>query len=117
MPTRRGLDAHPRMYLKNPKAEWTEGTLKKNAPKAAHFAQEVAKRLKTRLAEDSAPTMYAAAKAADMSRQTVADILEGRTWGDLPTIYRLEVAVQRRLWFNEDIPRRSGLPSRARRGT
>ena len=102
MPTRRNLKAQPRMYLKDPNEKWLEGDLVGDAPQVAHFARKVAQRLRDRLAEDDAPTAYAAAQAADISRQTVANILEGNTWSDLPTIYRLEVAVKHRLWFNED---------------
>ena len=49
-------------------------------------------------------TAYKLAKEAGVSRQTITNILTGPTWSDLPTIYRLETALQDRLWVNEDIP-------------
>lgn len=70
---------------------------------AAYFTRAVARRLKAILKDDGW-TVYRLAKEAGVSRQTIANILTGATWSDLPTIYRLEVALQQRLWINEDIP-------------
>lgn len=105
MPKRRDLTAQPYVYLRGSrKKDWPEGTLIKSAPQAAHFIKAVAQRLKDKLAEDDAPSAYALAEAAGISRQAISNILQGTTWSDLPTIYRLEVALQQRLWINEDIP-------------
>ena len=76
----------------------------------AHFAKAVAQRLKNKLA-DSDWTMYRLAEESGVSRQTIANILNGDTWCDLPTIYRLEVALQEPLWVNEDIPSIEHKPS------
>ena len=104
MPKRRGLESQPWLYLKNSKKpNWPEGDLEDKAPEVAHFAKGVAQRLKDLLAEDDIWTAYSLAKEADVSRQTVTNILQGETWTDLPTIYRLEVALGRQLWVNDDI--------------
>lgn len=105
MPQRRGLASQPYVYLRGSrKKDWPEGTLIKSAPQAAHFIKAVAQRLKDILADEDAPSAYALAHKAGISRQTITNILQGTTWSDLPTIYRLEVALQQRLWINEDIP-------------
>ena len=49
-------------------------------------------------------TITAIAEDANLSTQTVFNLLEGKTWGDLPSIYRLEVALGARLWINYDLP-------------
>lgn len=54
-------------------------------------------------ASATAPSAYALAEEAGISRQTITNILQGTTLGDLPTIYRLEVALKDHLWINEDI--------------
>ncbi len=38
------------------------------------------------------------AKAADLDTQTVINILNGDTWCEVPTIYRLEKALKTNLW-------------------
>ena len=73
------------------------------APGAARFCKAVAQRLKDGLAA-SDWTACELAQEAGISRQTITNILTGATWSDLPTIYRLEVALQERLWINEDVP-------------
>ena len=104
MPKRRGLSSQPWHYLRVLKQErWPEGALLPSAPGVAHFSKAVAQRLKDKLA-NSDWTAYKLAKAAGISRQTITNILTGATWSDLPTIYRLETALQDRLWVNEDIP-------------
>ena len=104
MPARRGLLSQPWRYLTVYKQDrWPDGALWPNAPAAAYFSRAVARRLKGILA-DSDWTAYKLAKEAGISRQTITNILTGATWSDLPTIYRLEVALQQRLWINEDIP-------------
>ena len=41
------------------------------------------------------------AKKAGLSPQTVLNILNGKTWPDLRTIAKLEIALNTRLWGNE----------------
>ena len=104
MPARRGLLPQPWRYLTvGNQAKWPQGALWRDAPMAAYFTRAVARRLKAILKDDGW-TVYRLAKEAGVSRQTIANILTGATWSDLPTIYRLEVALQQRLWINEDIP-------------
>ena len=76
----------------------------KAPPLSPTFAKQVAERLASKLGEEHTPTRYAVAKEADISRQTLANVLDGRTWADLPTIYRLEVALKHQLWRNDDYP-------------
>ena len=109
MPKRRGLEAKPRNYLK-PGDAWPHGDLvvpgnpDADVPGVVYFARYLAQRLEQTL-EEQAKTKYKAAKDASISRQTINNILTGDTWADLPTIYRLEVALEHRLWHNQDFRR------------
>ena len=74
-------------------------------PDEARFFIEVAKHLHDLCYDDdSETTITAIAEEANLSTQTVFNLLQGKTWGDLPSIYRLEVALRARLWVNPDVP-------------
>ena len=109
MPARPGLEATPRDYLK-PGNDWPDGDLevpgdpKAVVPGVAYFARYLAQRLRDALKE-TGKTKYRIAKDAGIHRQTVANILNGKSWPNLTTIYRLEVALEHRLWHNEDFRR------------
>ena len=109
MPTRPGLEAAPRDYLK-PGAVWPDGDLevpgdpKAAVPGVASFARYLAQRLRDAL-KKTGKTKYRIAKDAGIHRQTVTNILEGESWPNLTTIYRLEVALEHRLWYNDDFRR------------
>ena len=109
MPSLPGLEAKPRDYLK-PGTGWPDGDLEvPNDPEAvvpgvARFARYLAQRLRDAL-QESGKTKYRIAKDAGIHRQTVTNILNGDTWPNLTTIYRLEVALEHRLWHNEDFRR------------
>lgn len=84
---------------------WPLGPFDDGAPREALFAVGVARRLRV-LCEEAAArgvTVTAVAGRANLSVQTVFNLLEGKTWGDLPSIYRLEVALGAVLWHNRDI--------------
>lgn len=109
MPSLPGLEAKPRDYLKAGD-DWPDGDLEvpddptAAVPGVARFARYLAQRLRDALKE-SGKTKYRIAKDAGIHRQTVTNILNGDTWPNLTTIYRLEVALEHRLWHNEDFRR------------
>ena len=59
--------------------------------------------------------MHAIAKQADVNPQTVANLLSGKTWGELPTIFQLESAIKQQLWTHDHLTDSTGeLPSGTR---
>ena len=104
VPSRRGLRTRPRDYL-SPSGRWPHGPFRTDTPREAHFFIDVAKRLRELCDDNKAndTTVTAIAQRANLSVQTVFNLLEGKTWGDLPSIYRLEVALDAALWHNRDI--------------
>ena len=104
MPSRRGLKSRPRDYLKS-RGTWPDSPFWAQTPDEARFFIEVAKHLHDLCYDDdSETTITAIAEEANLSTQTVFNLLQGKTWGDLPSIYRLEVALRARLWVNPDVP-------------
>ena len=65
--------------------------------------QTIARRLRELLKKSETPVRSLALDAA-LNPQTVHNILDGKTWPDLPTIHRLEVVLGERLWVNPDLP-------------
>ena len=103
MPSRRDLLTCPRDYLLSG-GEWPRGPFRARAPDELLFFVELSKQLNDLCYDKENPTTITAiAKDANLSVQTVFNVLEGRTWADLPTIYRLEVALNAPLWQNPDI--------------
>ena len=49
--------------------------------------------------------MNAVSRATNVHTQTVINLLAGRTWGDLPIIWRLEAGLGVRLWSDEHTTR------------
>ena len=94
MPARRNLDASPNEYLADG-GTWPEGPLKKPIKAEAAFLMEIARRLKEVCDETS---HRAVARAADLDVGTVINIINGDTWCEVPTIYRLEKGLQMSLW-------------------
>ena len=104
----------PRDHLEDGTGDWPWGKLirAESAPvpleatlSAAQQAMTLCVRLRT-IMQRSKPrlTVTALAEEAGASRQAIYSVLNGRTWPDLITIHRLEVAVQDQLWVNEAIP-------------
>ena len=107
MPPRRGLKTNPRDYL-IPDGTWPEGPLAHDAPDEARFAMGVGQRLKAHC-EANGLSMNAVSRVTNVPVQTVINLLTGKSWGDLPIIYRLEAGLGARLWSDEhaDEARRS----------
>ena len=86
-----------------PDGTWPSGKPKEGAPAEVHVIQTIAQRLRSLLKKSEKSVRYLA-RDADLNPQTVHNILEGKTWPDLPTIYRLEYALGERLWVNPRLP-------------
>ena len=93
---RRGLLAHPRDYLAEG-GSWPDGPLVEDAPAEALLARGVADRLRSA----QRGSIRSIAREAGISVQAVINIRDGTTWGDLPTIARLEIALDATLWGRE----------------
>ena len=110
VPPRRGLETRPRDYLKPGGADWPDGDLEipgdldAEVPGVVHFVRYFAQRLKEAL-EQSGKSKYRVAKDAGIHPTTVTNIINGEHWPNLTTIYRLEVALEHRLWHNQDFRR------------
>ena len=102
VPPRRGLKTSPCDYLAAD-GTWLEGPLADDAPDEARFAMEVGQRLKAHC-EANGLSMNAVSRATNVHTQTVINLLAGKTWGDLPIIYRLEAGLGARLWEHGDLP-------------
>ena len=61
---------------------------------------EIARRLKNACENRS---MRSVARDADMDKKTIINILNGTTWCEVPTIYRLEKALQIHLWSRRHV--------------
>ena len=109
MARRRTLEPQPRAYLA-PGETWPEGQLQPDAPAAAHFARRLARNLKQACKNPSNVSMNAIAKQADVNPQTVANLLAGKTWGELPTIFQLETAIKQQLWTHDHLTDSTGDP-------
>lgn len=48
---------------------------------------------------------YEVANRRRSTPQDRANLLKGKTWGDVPVIYKLGAVLDRRLWFHDHIPR------------
>ena len=96
MPARRGLKTNPRDYLTSD-GTWPEGPLADDAPDEARFVMGVSQRLKAHCDANSL-SMNAVSRATNVPVQTVINLATGKTWGDLPIIYRLEAGLGADLW-------------------
>ena len=92
-----------------PTGAWPEGPFGLDAPEELSFYVEVVRRLRglcdDRASGDDQQTVADIASAARLSTATVYNILEGRTWGEVLTIYRLESQLGARLWHHEHLDR------------
>ena len=77
---------------------WADGPLVPDAPPEAHLAAALARRLKKAIRGRSLRRM---ADKSGVSAPTISHIINGKTWPDLRTLSRLEVAVGARLWGKE----------------
>lgn len=97
MPRRVDLHPRPRDYLTED-GTWPDGPLQPDAPPEARLAQAVARRLRQ---AQGGRTLRDLADEARTSTRPIFDILHGNRWGSLPTIARLEAALDTNLWGNE----------------
>ena len=109
MARRRSLEPQPYAYLASGEV-WPEGELVDDAPDAAHFARRLALGLKQACEDAGGLSMHAIAKQADVNPQTVANLLSGKTWGELPTIFQLESAIKQKLWTHDHLPQSENEP-------
>ena len=93
--------SYPREYVAAGH-DWPDGALTIDAPREAHLAQAVARRLKTACQKTPLETV---ADNARVSPRAVHDIYNGTNWGDLATIARLEHSLKARLWGDEHLPK------------
>lgn len=107
MPARRGLKTNPRDYL-TAGGTWPEGPLTEDAPDEARFVMGVSQRLKAHC-DANGLSMNAVSRATNVPVQTVSNLLSGKSWGDVPIIYRLEAGLGVRLWdsAHQQVPIRS----------
>ena len=101
MPSRKGLKPHPYCYLASGNwRDWPHGALVAEPPQEALIAQEISQAFRRAyLARNY--TIREAAKKAGISEKTVFNLLHGKTWGDMPTIARIERNFKIRLWTSQ----------------
>lgn len=104
MPRRRGLEHPPIEYLADGE-QWPDGDLRDDAPDVAQFIQRLVRRLNRECGPEAELSIYEVAKKAKVNPQTVTNLLKGKTWGDVPVIFKLEAVLERRLWSHDHIPR------------
>ena len=105
MARHKNLRKQPRDYLGEEGADWWgySPLIRDEGSSEARFVRLVARRLK-RLIDEDGRSINRLAGDANVSPQTIHNILAGRTWCDLPTIWRLECELDERLWINTALP-------------
>lgn len=68
---------------------------RRDSPSAVFWAAEIARRLRAALDEQS---VVQVANAAGVGRQTIYDVVRGKTWPDMVTIIRLQDCLGVSLW-------------------
>ena len=103
VPSRRGLKTSPCDYL-GAGGTWPEGPLADDAPDEARFALQVGQRLKAHC-EANGLSMNAVSRGTNVHTQTVINLLAGKSWGDLPILFRLEAGLGVSLWCEKHTSR------------
>ncbi|GAA0940865.1 helix-turn-helix transcriptional regulator [Nonomuraea longicatena] len=93
----RARSAAPRDLAEDPQA-WPHADLARHP--AAAVVQQIAATLAGILAERRL-SLRGLAAASGVNRQSIADLLAGRSWPDVATIALLETALAVRLWPND----------------
>lgn len=96
MPVRKSPRRPPVEYLAT--GTWPGGRMRKDAPAEARLAEAMAARLRDAIGERSVRQV---AIEAELSPQTVANLVQGLSWGDMVTIARLERVLGVTLWGDE----------------
>ena len=106
MRRRRGLKRQPSLYLADGE-RWPRGRLRaltdeeKRTDEAndvlavVRFVKSLAIRVEEKCKRE---TIYKVAKDANVNAQTVANFIDGETWGDVVVIFRLERGMKEALW-------------------
>ena len=106
MSTRREKLSDPRSYLTS-RGKWPDGPFMEEAPEELEFYVGIVKRLRKRCDEQKHrqenESVADIASRARLSPATLYNILEGRSWGELRTIYRLEKTLNAPLWHHEHL--------------
>ena len=90
-------ERHPPAHYM-PAGTWPDGPLVPDAPDEAYLAAALAIRLRKHM---RGRTLDKMAEATGLGRQTIDNILIGKSWPELRTVARLEVALKARLWGKE----------------
>ena len=85
--------------------EWPRGPLRDNAPKEARLAQGIAEKILDQIDKNNT-TPHAVAMRLGIGRQTLYNVLDGKSWPNFITVARLEIHFNRRLWGAEHKPKR-----------
>ncbi|WP_423916764.1 helix-turn-helix domain-containing protein [Candidatus Poriferisodalis sp.] len=101
MPSRGQLNAHPSDYLAADEP-WPRGGLVPDAPPEARLALAVARRLEAQITRRGL-SLREAERATGASVSALSNILHGNSWGDLPTIARIERGLNVALWGHEHL--------------
>lgn len=99
MPPRKGLEPQPCCYLAA--GSWPDGPLVPKAPPEAVLVQQISKAFRSACEARNLTTFRAIAKKAKISEKATFNLLKGRTWGDVPTIARIEMNLKIRLWVSQ----------------
>lgn len=92
-----GPRSHPATYVaKN--GRFPHGPYKGSTPHEVYLAGGLAIRLRAKIGDESIRYI---AKTANLSPQTIFNILNGTTWPDLRTIAKLERTLGAKLWGSE----------------
>ena len=96
MPKRYDLDKRPNEWLRDGE-KWPHGKLDPEAPDIAFLVREVSRRLREAL-DEKGWNLETAARECFVSQHAMWDLLNGNGWGTLPTIGRIETALDKPLW-------------------
>ena len=96
MPKRYDLDQRPNEWLRDGE-KWPDGKLDPEAPDIAFLVREVSRRLREAL-DEKGWNLETAARECFVSQHAMWDLLKGNGWGTLPTIGRIETALDKPLW-------------------
>lgn len=75
--------------------EWPDATFRADTPDVVAYAAELSRRLGQALAGKSKTDVAA---RSNLTRPTLYDILQGKSWPDMISIARLETALEVDLW-------------------
>jgi hypothetical protein len=96
VPSRPKRPPYPAACLRDGET-WPDGKLKRDAPPEAKVSASISRRLREAMGDRSARDV---ARSASISPQTVLNLLNGRSWGDVLTVARLERALNVTLWVS-----------------